>query len=413
MMKQVIILLILFQMFNLLAGDNYLEDLLVQVLDNNPEIQALKYHISALQEKETVVQKLMDPMFAVEYSSVPIDSWALDETPMSGVQFKLQQTIPFPGKNSAREDIAISETESRSLDLEELKLQLTGKFKKVYYNLYTIRQLKSLSEDHITYLQQLRSSLQAKYETGKSNQHNLLKMDLKIGKLRDDLKDFEIRDLEITSTLNSILNRDISEQIITNKWDEDIIEFDELEILVNKAKLNRPLFKSLEQDIQTKNLEMELVKRDKLPNVTIWAGYRYRQDINNMKNPDFASLGLSFPLPFDFLKKNKAKFSLFKYNKRKIESKYDNVLNKTAAQIKTELVEYKRALEKMKTYKEDLLPGSRTALELTYAAYENGKADFSSLFQAQLQILDFERILVITENETIQHRISLEILTGN
>jgi outer membrane protein, heavy metal efflux system len=406
------ICLIFLLSLSLLNAKNNLDQMIDEIWSNNLGVSAMEQQIKMLQEKETISQKLMDPMFAMEYSSVPIDSWALDETPMSGIQFKLQQTFPFPGKNSIRTSIAESEVESKSWELEEMKLQLAGKFKKVYFNLGMIRQLKLKSEEHIIYLQQLTKSLKSKYETGKAKQHDLLNLNIMVEKLQDDLKDFDQKDRELTAALNSILNRNIEEIIII---EENIIENladQNIANLIDTAEEFRPLLQKMEQDVQTQRLEMKLVKKNRIPDFTIWAGYRYRQDIGAMKSPDFASVGFSMPLPFDFLQKTKAKSNMFNFNKRAIENNYQDMISKLSAQLEAALASYQRAIEKTKTYQNTLLPDAQTALEMTLTAYENGKAEFSSLYQAQLQILNFEKTLIKTRNTAIQSRISIETLTG-
>ncbi|MCF7792864.1 MAG: TolC family protein [Candidatus Cloacimonetes bacterium] len=400
-------LLISFSLFAQQPLDNMVE----MIWQQNAGIQAMQNQMEMLKEKETLVQKLMDPMLAIEYSSVPIDSWVLDETPMSGIQFKLQQTFPFPGKNNLREEIASSELTAKNWELEEMKLQLAGQFKKIYASLAMVRQLEKKSEKHITLLLQLKSSLQTKYETGKANQHDLLRLDIMVQKLQDDLKDFRQKDNELTAALNSILNRNYNEPILINNL--ITIEISEkLTELLETARQNRPLLKKMEQEEKTQRLEMKLAHRDRLPDLTIWAGYRYRQDIGTMESPDFASVGISFPIPFDFLGRTRAKYKMFNYKRKAVENSYNDAIAKLSAQLEKELSSYQRANEKMATYENDLIPNAENALKMTLAAYENGKADFSSIYQAQLQILDFERTLIKTNNQILISQFSIEALTG-
>jgi cobalt-zinc-cadmium efflux system outer membrane protein len=124
--KIMLSILLIFSSF-LLFADGNLEQLLDQAMEANPEISAVEFQIKALTEKEIFVQKLMDPMIAIEYSNVPYDTWKLDENPMSGIQLKLMQTIPFPGKNSKRKAVVESEGQIKKQELAELKLQLKDK----------------------------------------------------------------------------------------------------------------------------------------------------------------------------------------------------------------------------------------------------------------------------------------------
>ena len=168
----IIILLSFFSLF--LFADDSLEILVNKAMDANPEISAIEFQIQALSEKEIFVQKLMDPMFAIEYSNVPYNSWQLDENPMSGIQLKLKQTIPFPGKNSKRKAVAEAEGQIKKQELAELKLQLKDKIQKAYYQLGMTRELKAISLKHISLFNDLIETMYNKYEIGKSAQADIL-----------------------------------------------------------------------------------------------------------------------------------------------------------------------------------------------------------------------------------------------
>ncbi|RLC46412.1 MAG: hypothetical protein DRI23_12425, partial [Candidatus Cloacimonadota bacterium] len=86
--KNFMIILISLFSFILLADEN-LNNLISEAMKANPEISVIEFQIKALKEKEIFVQKLMDPMIALEYSNVPYNTWKLDENPMSGIQLKL------------------------------------------------------------------------------------------------------------------------------------------------------------------------------------------------------------------------------------------------------------------------------------------------------------------------------------
>ena len=146
-MKRIISLLIilLISFSFVLVADENLEILINEAMETNPEISSIEFQIEALNEKEIFVQKLMDPMFAIEYSNVPYDTWKLDENPMSGIQLKLMQTIPFPGKNSKRKAVIESEGQIKKQELAELKLQLKDKIQKAYYRLGLTYRLESRS----------------------------------------------------------------------------------------------------------------------------------------------------------------------------------------------------------------------------------------------------------------------------
>jgi len=252
---KILFLILLSFSFYFLSANEVLEQLLNEAMEANPEISAIEYQIKALQEKEIFVQKLMDPMLAIEYSNVPANSWRLDESPMSGIQFKLMQTIPFPGKNDRRKAVVQSEGQIQKFDLEELKLQLKGKIKKVYFQLGYTRELKQISQKHIELLEELIETIFFKYETGNVNQADLLRMTLMKDKLLDELEDFEQKEKELKAVLNSVLNRDLNTFINTISIEKYLfIEFNFKELL-EVSKQKRPLLKKNKRIFQNEKTD--------------------------------------------------------------------------------------------------------------------------------------------------------------
>ena len=113
----------------------------------NPKLSVLERQVEALKHKSKAVQKWMDPVAAVEYSNFPVDTWSLGDSPMTGIQLKVTQSFPFPGKNERREAVALAEAKATKLDREEMAVQLRGAVKNGYLSLTLVRQLKAVTID--------------------------------------------------------------------------------------------------------------------------------------------------------------------------------------------------------------------------------------------------------------------------
>ena len=398
-----------FSVFFLLADEN-LTFLLDIAMRANPEISSLEFQIEALNEKEIFVQKLMDPMLAIEYSNVPYNTWKLDENPMSGIQLKLKQTIPFPGKNSKRKAVVESEGQIKIHELEELKLQLKDKVKKAYYQLSLNRELKVVSSKHIALLEDLIKTMINKYEIGKSAQSDILRMTLMKEKLLDDLEDFKQKESEIQATLNSVLNRDVRTFISTESLS---LNFDlDLDNLLKTAIQNRPLLKKIEETSKMKRLVFKLAQRERMPDLTLWAGYRIRKDIGTMENIDFASLGFSFPIPLDMKGRTKAKMNNAKFMEKGVDEKYKNVVNKISEMLIMATSGLERQKNKISNYNINLIPDAEKVFHSELSSYTTGRANFADLYQAQRQLIQFEKILLKSKFKFMMYEVTIETLIG-
>lgn len=408
--NSLIISLLLFYI-SLFADEN-LEILVNKAMVENPEISAIEFQIQALNEKEIFVQKLMDPMFAIEYSNVPYNTWKLDENPMSGIQLKLKQTIPFPGKNSKRKAVVESEGQIKSFELAELKLQLRDKIKKTYYQLGLNRELKTISLKHIALLEDLIETMYNKYEVGKSAQSDILRMTLMSEKLMDALEDFKQNEIEIQAAVNSVLNRDVNTFISTEKL---ILNFDldlNFDFLLEKAIKNRPLLKKIEETSNMKRLSFQSAQRERMPDFTLWAGYRIRKDIGTMENVDFATIGFSFPIPLDIKGRTKAKMNNAKFMEQGVDETYKNVVNKISEMLIMATSGLERQKNKISNYNINLIPNAEKVFHSELSSYKTGRANFADLYQAQLQLIQFEKILLKSKFKFKMYEVTIETLIG-
>lgn len=410
-MKILFLILLAFS-FYFLSADETLEQLINEAMEANPGISMLEYRIKALGEKEIFVQKLMDPMLAIEYSNVPARSWRLDESPMSGIQLKLMQTIPFPGKNSRRKAVVQSEGQIQKFELEELKLQLKGKIKKEYYQLGYTRELKQISQKHINLLEELIKTIFFKYETGNVNQADLLRITLMKDKLIDELEDFEQKEKELQAVLNSVLNRDLNTFINTTSIDKKLFTNFNLDELLEISKQKRPLLKKIKESSKMKRLTLEQVKWERLSDITLWTGYRFRQDTEMMKNNDFVSIGFSFPLPFDFKGRTKAKINHAELMEHASEENYQNVIINISEMLLTTINKLERTSNKINNYNDKLIPDAEKTFSSILSSYKTGRANFSDLYQAQLQLIQFEKILIKSKYQYAIYESTIETLSG-
>jgi len=193
------------------------EHLAGAALEANPEISMLRHQVEAFKEQERASVIWKDPVFMVEYSNIPWEDPSLGEHPMSGVQLKIQQTFPFPGKNDRRQAVAAGQVDLKALELEELKSQLKGKVMQLYWRLVLVKRLTGIRDKHISTVERLLEAVQAKYTSGEANQQDILKLQVLKEKLTDEIQDLKQTQRELSAMINSALHRDISAPLETGE----------------------------------------------------------------------------------------------------------------------------------------------------------------------------------------------------
>ena len=381
-------------------------------IEMNPGLGALEARIAALEHKARAVQVFSDPVLGVEYSNVPWNTWALNDSPMSGVQIKLQQAFPLPGKNARREAVVRQDVEATSWQLEEGRVQLRGLVRQAYWSLALTRQLQDITRKHIALVDSLIQSVRAKYQVGTVGQHDLLRLQVLRDRLADDLEDFTQRDRDLTATINAALHRDVTTPIVTPEEVSHVSPGQSLEALQQAALENRPLLRQLEAQAEARREAADLARYERWPDLTLWAGYRVRSPAATDPGTDFFSLGVGVPLPFDFLSRSRAKAAEQRELARYFEQARLEAIDQIANGLESALATWKRAATKADFYLSKLIPDATTTLDATLAAYKVDRADFASLYQAELQLLEFDRAVRTAVVQTRLQSVQVETLTG-
>jgi len=393
-------------------GTDIADQLGDEAVKANPSVGAIQGRVSALKEQVHEAGTWMDPTFSAEYSSMPIDNPVPGHHPMSGIQLTLRQTLYWPGKIAAREEEAKSRVRENELALAEQKVQLRAEVRRAYYRLALARQLRAVTKEHAALVRQFLEVVRAKNEAGMVAQHEFLRLRVLAAQLDDDLKNFDEDEQSLTSTINATLHRPLDTPIPTPKRTTVRKPVTDAKALIRRAVLQRPMLKRYAAQAETYRAAARRAKREGYPDITVWAGYRIRTHAGTDPGTDFVSVGVAMPLPFSY-------DGRWGSERRKNERLARAVSDERAAELDSirgrlgKLVAvWKRAAQEAHTYRNDLTPSARLTLEATFASYQVDRADFASLFQTELQLLNFERTTRAAETSAAEARVEVEAIVG-
>ncbi|MDP8222419.1 MAG: TolC family protein [Candidatus Lernaella stagnicola] len=393
-----------------------LDDLVSEAWRAHGSPAALDARIDAQRHATRRAGGWMNPVFAVEYSNVPVDSLALDESPMSGVQFKLTQPFPFPGKADKRRAGSEYLTAAAQWERAEKVNQLRFAVTKHYYELARNRLLQQITERHLEQAATLVAMVRIKFQVGATGQHNLLRLAVLEERLRDDLAEFARGEVEHRAMLNALLARDPGTPIQTPGLLEPVAPA--AADLWEQARDARPLLNFWTEKARAEQAEAERAGYEAWPDPSLWVGYRVREEIvgpDGMvrdEGDDFLTFGIAFSLPllhgqgWGAAKKEKLARAQAAQHERRA------VADDLRGQLATALASWRRAYEKAQVYRNKIGPDQNRALESTRSAYRVGSADFATLYGTEVGLLDIERQAVTAVVETHLRQAQVEALVG-
>jgi outer membrane protein TolC len=372
-----------------------------EAIEANPSLEALRARVAELDAMAGAAGSWSDPMIGIEYSNTPIDSFSLDDHPMSAVQLQAQQTLPPWGWTDLREQVAASRTRAGEHALAEAQSQLRREVFELFWKLSLSRMLEGITRQHVARVEELLEAVRARDETGEAGQHQLLRLGVLRDRLRDDLGDFVRADQELGAALSRTLSRESSHDFATPVALQPRPVAGNVADWLALARQERPELKRLEQSVRTAETAAELARVDGRPDVTVWLKYRVRQIDTAMDDgTDQVSAGFSIPIPWGSAQRSRAEQTAQRHAARAGRARLAAELDRIEADLESIHARWARAYEQALEYQERLIPSASATLEASFSDYSVGRADFAALFEAEVALLDLERIQLTATAQT-------------
>ncbi len=370
------------------------EALVATALAENPELTSISAQVRALEQRERRARAWSDPRLTLSYQNVPITDPVLGQEPMSMASVRLEQTIPWFGKTAKRGAVVAEAAEGKRWSLAERKVKLRALVRDTYYRLGLSRQLAAITRKHIGLVDQLLDAVRVKYEVGRAEQHSVLRLQVLRDRLTDDLENYTRADRELTAALNAALHRPPETPIRTPASFDLAAPGVTAEQLMKLARRHRPALKQLASQALMHRLSARLDRAEATPDVTVFAGYGLRTDLpSGAGGRDLVTVGISVPLPLFRGSRYEAPARAEMELARSADADRDALTDQIASGIADGLATWQRAAGEVETYRDKLVPGAQHTLDATLSSYQVDRAQFTTLYDAEVELLDFERTI--------------------
>jgi len=388
-----------------------LDDYLVFASLNNPGLKAAFYVWQAELKKEGIVDALPDPQISYAYFIENVETRVGPQKQKIGIK----QSIPWFGTLGAKGDIAFEASNIAYQKYQKTKLELFYKVKAAFYDYWLLGREIQLTKENMELLLFWESVARTKYKVAQQKHHDVIKAQVELGKLENNLKTLENMIHPISARLRSALNLPDSILLPIPK----LIEADETDI--DKSKMiadvldYNPDLKAFEHLIEKERAGVRLANKSWRPNFSFGLDYIETGEALNRsldesgKDPLIVSFNVSLPIWFG---KNKSKQDEAKARYKSAQYRLEDSQNKLIELTEKLVFEYDDALRKIRLYRGGLIPKGEESLNATFAAYQAGNADFLNVLDSQRQLLNFQLMLDrATRNQAVK-KAELEVITG-
>lgn len=363
-----------------------LQQTLSYALSNNPGLAALQARYHAMEEISLQQAAIPEPRLSLNAVNLPIDSFALDKTPMTQIQIGISQNLPYPGKLALSQQSAQHEAQAVAANVNEARRQLTLSMTKLWWQLlYLEKALQSVKRNR-ELLNQFVEIAQTKYQIGQGQQQDVLLAQVEVSRLLDNESRLLSQRNMVQAQINSLAGRSKNQNITINfEVSEQLPEIDRSKFDLAIAEKQRPDFSQSRSQIAAARSRLDLAKKNYFPDFMLSAIYGWRET-----ETDFANILFSMNLPINTASRQDPLRDQRNQELLQQQFQLQDMRNRLAAEIDIAIFNYEQAKNQSELYKNNILPQSRQTVEAMLAGYQVNKVDFLNLIRSQVTLFNYE-----------------------
>jgi len=365
------------------------DQLIDEVLQNNPEILAAKKKLEVFKEKVPQAFALEDPMLGFGIINLPTNFSFRDED-MTMKEISISQKLPFPGKRPLMREMAEKEVEAVFNEIQGKVHQIIKDVKTAYYDLSHTYRATEVTQRNKNILENFVKIAETRYAVGEGIQQDVLKAHVEVSRMLDELIMLEQKRRVLEAKLKALLNRPletqvgIPEEVIFRKFPFTIEELQKMALEMN------PTLKGMKKMIESKEKAYALAKREYYPDFNFRFAYGQRDNGPEMRRRDTLTGMMEINIPIFYKSKQDRKVAEAKADIQVIEAQYKAMKNEILFMITDMGSMIQRGERQLELYKTGIIPQASLQINSAMSAYRVGKADFMTLLDSQMTLYKYE-----------------------
>ncbi|MHB1408256.1 MAG: TolC family protein [Acidovorax defluvii] len=361
------------------------EGLLQAARDRNPEIASMRFDADAAAERVAPAGALPDPKFRTELRDITRmgeQNPTLLPGRVGSTRYVLMQDFPWMGKRGLKREVAESQAQAARSRAAGAWVELAGKIKTTYAELYYLDQNDRLSREILDLMARLEKVAQVRYAGGLAAQQDVIRAQVEQSTMRNELIALDAERRQLQSKLNALVGRPTSEILAAPEQIRALPSPEQVSFaaLEGRARMNNPLLRTEESQIRAAEKNRELTYKNRYPDFNVGISpIQYRGSIKEWE----LMVELNIPLQQDSRRAQERESEAMLAAAR---SRQEDVTNQVLADLYANVAGFESARRSLALTTESLLPQSELTFRSALAGYQTGKVDFATLLDAQRQI---------------------------
>jgi outer membrane protein TolC len=384
------------------APGRTVDSLLAIARQNNPEFSALRHEAQAAIERVAPAGELMEPRLKVELQDIT------KAGEQGATAYTLTQEIPWAGKRDLRRDIATLDADAAQSRIRQNWVELAARIKALFVQRYLVQANERIASETLELMLQQEKVMQVRYAGGLAAQQDITRIHVEHTAMRAELVALGAEWRQTQTRLNTLLARPVQAPLATPSRLRPLPESAQLDLaaLSDRLRSVSPLLSVAASGVLSAEKSRELTNKSRYPDFTLGINAMQRQ--NTVKEWGLM-VELNLPIRDRVLQSQERESEAML---AAAQSRQLAAANQALADLSDNLIalDAARQTEHLMTY--SLMPQADLTWRAALAAYENGKADFATLLDAQRQIRQARQSQIKAQADAQLRLIEIERLVG-
>ena len=352
---------------------------------NNPEFAAMRHEADAAGERVRPAGSLPDPRFRVELMDLTRmgeQSATLSPSRVGSTQYTITQELPWFGKRDLKREIAELDADGAQGRYRGAWSEIAARLKTAHAQFYVLHRNEQLTREILDLMVRLEQVAQARYAGGLAMQQDVIRAQVEQTAMRNDLIMLENEGNMLRARINMLLARPANAPLATPESLRPLPVPAKLDYatLEDRVRGRNPRLFADDAAIRSAEKKRELAYKERYPDFML--GVTPVQTRNSVRE---WQLMVEFNIPLQQSSRRameRESESMLSAARARRDATANEVLSQLAENLSG--IDAARRTEQLATT--SLLPQAELTFNSALAAYENGKADFATLLEAQQQI---------------------------
>jgi outer membrane protein TolC len=298
--------------------------------------------------------------------------------------------FPFPGVTALKGEIVDQEVRAKQETLEAVRRDAVTEIRKAFWNLVYLIKAGDITAEMVSLLKYLESVANTRYESGKSNYQDVIKVRINRETLEETLTTLNERQRNVESMIRKVLDLLPSVELGTPAWEWPAHALPDLFSLNEKAQTHRQELRQSRAAIAAMEYMVEMAETMILPpytlNLSLYPNEPIRSVGSSAQGDSFpvttrASPGAGLPQK-PWYGVEDAYIREIRQNLRARKEDLKNAEAATYTLVRDAWYELDRARREITLYQDKVVRLSRSALDVSTRGYESGNVAFADVIDS-------------------------------